>query len=335
MKAFFPGLQGFTLIEMLTGIVVAAILVGMMLTMTSLVSTTVRTADNKMDAFQSAQAGFDLMTQKLSDATLNTYYDYDVPAAPKTYIRRSDLHFFIAQNASLNAIFPAANADSGQSVFFQVPAGYSNNAAYANTQGLLNACGYFVQFGTDQNYWPSIFAGGNAHYRYRLMQTIQSTELNGIFTDAEGTTPETSPAWISSLSAGALPVAENVIALIIWPRRSPTEDASTGATPISSDYQYNSRQGLPTPAVQIQSEQLPPILQLTMVAIDANSAARLENGSTPPAVIQQALAGKFTATANYNTDMTQMETMLTAAKIRYEVLTSSITLRESKWSSGQ
>jgi uncharacterized protein (TIGR02599 family) len=135
-----------------------------------------------------------------------------------------------------------------------------------------------------------------------------------------------------------LPIAENVIALIIWPQ-SP---AFGSANPISTDYQYSSRQGFPlaptaTPLQQAQAEQLPQILQLTLVAIDADSATRLENGTVAPAVIESALQGKFTTatTSQYATDLSHLESALAAAKINYQVLTTSVTLRESKWSNGQ
>jgi uncharacterized protein (TIGR02599 family) len=185
-------MRGFTLVELLVGMTISVILIIIMLAVMTQMSSSVRTADSKIDAFRSAQAGFDLMTQKLSDATLNTYYDYDSQVAPTTYLRRSDLHFLIEQNANLTTVFPSANAHSGQSVFFQAPTGYSNSSTYANTPGLLNACGYFIQYGPNSGYWPSIFTTSNqtAHYRYRLMQSIQATEFNSIFVDQEGTSPE-------------------------------------------------------------------------------------------------------------------------------------------------
>jgi uncharacterized protein (TIGR02599 family) len=87
---------------------------------------------------------------------------------------------------------------------------------------------------------------------------------------------------------------------------------------------------------------LPQILQITLVAIDAASATRLDTGSsTPPAVIENALKigspSPFTvaSTAQYSLDLAALESALAAAKIHYEVLTTSITLRESKWSNGQ
>jgi uncharacterized protein (TIGR02599 family) len=87
---------------------------------------------------------------------------------------------------------------------------------------------------------------------------------------------------------------------------------------------------------------LPQILQITLVAIDAASATRLDTGSaTPPPVIENALKGgtsglfKTATAAQYAADLASLESALAAAKIHYQVLTTSITLRESKWSNGQ
>jgi uncharacterized protein (TIGR02599 family) len=332
---------GTTLIELLVGMVVALIIIAVMLAVFSEASITVRTANGKMDAFASAQAGFDIMTQRLSDATLNTYYDYDNAVTPTTYLRHSDLHFFVGSNANtfVKALTPASNPNSGHSIYFQAPEGYSNGSStYANTPGLLNACGYFVQFGPETSYWPTLFTAATftPRYRYRLMQAIQSTEYNGIYADKEGNTAETSPSWVTPLNTTALPIAENVIALIIWPRQDPVADPA--GTNISPTYEYNSRQGFPyvppsppTPAA-LQSEQLPQILQVTMVAIDETSAIRLQSGTTPPSVIENALQNKFTNVTQYAADIQSLESALIAAHIQYQVFTTSIAMRESKWS---
>jgi uncharacterized protein (TIGR02599 family) len=203
----------------------------------------------------------------------------------------------------------------------------------------LNACGYYIQFGPNNTYWPSIFSVGSmaVHYRYRLMQAVQSTEYNDIYGDYEpAAAAENTPAWIAPLSNAALPVAENVIALIIWPQ------SPASSTAVSTDYQYNSRQGFPNPVNPLQAEQLPQILQLSMVAIDAASAARLDKGGTaPPPVIENAMSGggaglfKTASTTQYAADLKSLETALAAAHINYQVLTTSVTLRESKWSNGQ
>lgn len=351
---------GTTLVELLVAMVVALIMIAIMFAVFNQASITVRTAGSIMDAYQSAQAGFDIMTQRLSDATLNTYYDYDSATAPTTYLRHSDLHFYIGKNNNtyVSTLSPAANANSGFSIYFQAPEGYSNGTGtYSNTPGLLNACGYFIEFGPETSYWPSLFTSGTfkPRYRYRLMQAIQSTEYNGIYADTETLTPwpaSSTTTWVTPLNNTALPIAENVILLIAWPREDPSVD-STG-TFVSPDYQYNSRQGYPPTAAAgtsaaLQSEQLPPILQITMVAIDETSAIRLQNGTTPPAAIEAALTGGtegaapsngpglFTtaSTTQYAADLATLEGLLISARIRYQLFTTSVTLRESKWSSGQ
>jgi uncharacterized protein (TIGR02599 family) len=168
-----------TLVELLVAIVVALIMIGIMLAIFNQASMTMRTAGSIMDAFQSAQAGFDIMTQRLSDATLNTYNDYDSTTSPTAYLRHSDLHFYIGQNGNtyLKTLSPIANANSGFSIYFQAPEGYSNASTYANTPGLLNACGYFIEFGPETSYWPAFFSAStiSPRYRYRLMQGIQSS----------------------------------------------------------------------------------------------------------------------------------------------------------------
>ena len=343
MKRRLP--PAFTLVELLVGMTISIVLVVLMVGVINQISSIVSGAGSKMDAFQSAQAGFDIMTQKLADATLNTYYYYtrdNSATLPVAFIRKSDLHFYIAQNADVTGspINSPANVNSAQSIYFQAPEGYSNTSTtYANTPGLLNACGYFVQFCPDTSYRPTVFKNVRVKNRYRLMQAIQSTEANGIYADPEAGTAEAAPwlsnphPWIVPLDNVALPIADNVIALIVL---NPSVDSS--GSPVSPDYRYNSRQGIPLPAsaIFIQSEQMPPVLQVSMITIDESSAARLDDGSgKPPTIIENALNGKFAAIANYNMDLASVESALAVNRIRYQILTTSVTLRESKWSSGQ
>jgi uncharacterized protein (TIGR02599 family) len=69
-----------------------------------------------------------------------------------------------------------------------------------------------------------------------------------------------------------------------------------------------------------------------MVAIDEASAVRLQSGTAPPTVIETALSGKFTDVTHYGADITALESALIAAHVHYQVFTTSIALRESKWS---
>jgi len=130
-------------------------------------------------------------------------------------------------------------------------------------------------------------------------------------------------------------VAENVIALIVWPRLSPQDDSL--GNQISPDYRYDSRStagwtGTP-PHQPVQCHQLPPNLQVTMVVMDEASAKRLENGSIAPAAITTALQGLFTNdVTKYDDDLAKLESRLASAKITFRTFTSTIALKEAKWS---
>jgi uncharacterized protein (TIGR02599 family) len=311
--------DGFTLVELLTGMAVLSLLLVLLLGVMNQTSSVVRRTSAQVDAFQQARTAFDVMARTLSQATLNTYRDYynstgerRTPAnagtfQPAKYDRASDLHFLIQQNGDL-----------GQAVFFAAPMAFSRDSQRAQTEGLLNACGYFVEFGDSAAYQPALYSS-DSHFRYRLMQSLQATESFPVFSD-------TTANWTGPVTAEKWPIAANVIALIVQPRLSSAEDA--GGASLSDDYQYDSRTG---PVVQ--RAQLPPVLQVTMVVIDKISADRLENGSTEPSVISGALAGKFTDPLLFETDIKDIEAQLSAARINYQIFTTAIALRESKWSS--
>ncbi len=83
-------------------------------------------------------------------------------------------------------------------------------------------------------------------------------------------------------------LAENVIALIILPKRS-VNDTPAGATELAPNFSYDSRLYQTKPGdslAMLTRNQLPPLVQVTMVAIDEKSAARLESraasASAPP-----------------------------------------------------
>lgn len=266
---------------------------------------TVRRASGKIDQISSARAGFDLLMATLSQATLNTYWDYATNAGNLEYKRASDLHFIIEPGSI-----------SGQSVFFQSPLGRSTSQG---AEGLLNAVGYWVEFGDDSAWRPAHVE--TKRFRYRLMQGVQPAEALTVF-------KQTNDAWkdaVQEVPEHALPIAENVVALILWPRLPTAQDSS--GTLLGSDYLYDSRDGL-----SVQSAQLPPMLQATIIVIDEASAIRLESGASEPTLIKNTLNGKFQNVAQFDTDLSEVKAAFDAERINYQILSVPVTLRESKWS---
>ena len=352
----------------------------------------------KVDAFQGARAGFELMTDQLRQATINSYYDYFDAAGdaygpyasthptttfnqssnfiPVTYGRQSELHFISGPKPS-GLLTPSAPAPSGQivtqSVFFLFPRDYTQDSSdYGTLKRLLNASGFFIEFGTETkvvNSPPSFIAGLGSYspkYRFRLMQFVQPTENLSIYNYS--LTTGTSPYdWFvtpiaNSHATCVRMVADNIIALIIWPKLTDSgADTLTGSTPLltANRYDYDSREGAnsgsnpwaPTTANSVPQpepmNQMPPILKVAMVAIDEPSAQRIQMASaTAPKVITDAIGltanpSRFTTPIAAGTpppdqmdiDLASLGDDLAGARINYRIFNTTIAVRSAKFSS--
>jgi uncharacterized protein (TIGR02599 family) len=362
----------FTLVELMVAIAVLVILLGLLLAITSTVSKTVLYTSSKIDAFATGRAGFDLMSQKLSQATLNTYWDYDNPAAPTVYYRQSDLQFLVVQNEQ--------SAGLGQEVYFPAPENYSTDNTIRSTDGLLNACSFFVEYGPDTAFRPS--AVSLVHYRYRLMQGLEPTESFAAYGSSTSSWPavpafsasnssstvqsqwttywtswaaywgnftanaSSAPTWVANISnagTGTLksavnPLANNVIAMIVWPRLNAIDDPNGTKFAVSYNYSYDydsqhNALSLTSGQQPLWANQMPPTVQVTMIVISEASATQIDTHSaTQPTVIQNALNTRFADVRNYTTDLAKVSTALTAAHITFQVLNTTVTIKESKWS---
>lgn len=328
--------HAFSLVEMMVAVVVLAILLGIIAAITSTVGKTVRWTSAKIDAFASSRSAFDLMGRKLSTATLNSYWDYDDPLNPSLYRRESNLHFLVRQNRQ--------NSGYGQEIYFTAPESYSVDAGVQSLSDLLNACGFFVEYGNNDGFRPGTVT--KERWRYRLMQGLQPTENLMIYNasppattvkadiQSYWTTYWNDREWITDISpdgTAVAPLADNVIALIVWPRLSAGEDPD--GLRLTEDYQYDSKSDQFLVPQPVTANQLPPTVQVTLVTISEASAVRLDTKSnTPPAAIENALSGKFTDPAKHEDDLEAMADSLTAARVEFQIFNTSITLRESKWS---
>lgn len=322
---------------------VLAIILSILLTITHSVSDTVGRTSSKIDAFGGARAAFGTITQRLGQATLNTFWDYDDPLAPTVYRRESNLQFLIRQNTQ--------NPGYGQEIYFVSPQSYASDATLEGAENLLNACSFFVQFGGSAGFRPTSEGGKPQRYRYRLMQGMQPTDNLSIF-NTTPPLPRQEPAWTNyfqsywssanwinavslsspgSTSTDVTPLIDNVIACIFWPRMATADDPD--GTALSANYSYDSKTGFATNPQPLTANQLPPTVQVTLILISEASAARLDTGSsTPPSAIQSALNGRFASTASFQSDLDAVSEALTDAGIEFQILNTTIALRESKWS---
>lgn len=324
----------FTLIEIMVSVSILVLLLAFVFTALSQVSDIWRKSTARVEIFQGARLAFDLVTRSVSQATLNTSLDYlnasdkflsDLTTAqerrtfmPARYARRSTLNF-VCGLAGMNN-YPGTPG-TGTATFFQAPLAFTDDApSYGSMDAALNVCGYYVEYG------PDAFRPGHvtapARYRYRLMEILVPIEKNQIYIQqGSGNT-----AWFGNFTAYARPVADNIIALLVHPQDP--EDP----TLFSTSYLYDSWANASNYPQPITANQLPPVMQVTLVAIDETSAKRMNSDSTQPAIITSALSGKFASPSTYEDDLTNLTNELSAQKVQCRVFSTLVPMRESKWS---
>ncbi len=358
--------RAFTLVEILVSLGVLAILLLISAEVIGTVQTTWTSTNARVSQFREARTAFDIITRNLSQATLNTYLDYDnnyltaadpasaTTTAPTRYVRKSDLRFVCGQAANLVQSGGGAGILPGHAVFFQAPLGVAHDPSFAGLDRLLCGRGYFVQFTSDEFFRPTFIASSTLRYRYRLMEYSPPAEQNLIYSD-----PSTKTAWMNRagipLQRGETalnrsltrPVADNIIALVISPM---VDLAATGAaagggtrssTQIAENFEYDSelirmenQLGLGQQGTQYL---LPPLVRVVLVAIDETSADRLSqtsgDASTAPfgTQISDLITGRPASRLNETLEDVG-EILRQQYRVNYRIFSATVSLRGAKWS---
>ena len=432
---------GFTVVELIVSTALIAALMLMLLGTVDQTQRLFQRSTGKIAQFQAARAAYESMTRRLSQATLNTYWrahDTDVRdnKTELLYRRHSELQFISGPAARIfspspklpGLSQPVEDAYPTHSVFFQAPLGYSvepetRNATGPAAQerkfraldGLLSACGYFIEFGDDfqkPDFLDDLSPPFPARYRYRLMEMTVPAERLTIYQrplDQDGFSDPrifnenrvyyagmidkdrkpiknfVRPLWmkdalqreIATVGGNyrfrfAHPVAENIVALIILPKLAEKDRVLPGGTipnpqrlDLAPNYEYDSWRiikGSATavlnpvvvlPKTPTQAEVkvtlrldnsardnlLPPIVQVTMVAIDEASAIRLNSTpdrlptwlKTPTLLFQNVLTEEA-----FQTDLKELQDRIaadrTAGVVNFRIFSTDVVIRSSKWS---
>jgi len=313
-------LKAFSLLELLVASAVLAILAGLTLSILTATTSAWNAHKARVNAFAEARVAFESLNQRLGQATLNTYLDYDNRGNPTRYLRKSELHFIQGKAADLIPFVPNTSTDA---VFFAAPLGVCDDATYQPLVKMLSACGFYVRFGDVSNRPAFLNGKVEKRFRFRLYQFLQPGERLGVYASSQGT------AWFQDdLLNWSFPMADNVIGLILRVKY-PGPVGSAGL------YSYDSRLN-PTPSNPPATfNQLPPVISTTLVVIDEDSARRLaaKFGESPPPILPDPTA--FLDPAEYEKDISDWEVKLQSfvPKISSRVLTADIHLRGAKWSS--
>lgn len=350
--------HGFTLVELLVAVAVLLIIMGILLSVTTQTTKLWRSTTAKMEQFRAARDAFEEITRHLSQATLNTYWDYDNAAAPTRYMRQSELRFISGNMGTLAGTPPSSKQWPTQGMFFQAPLGFSEQTSTLGLENLLNTWGYYIEFGDDSATRPEIITPTTAplRYRYRLMELMEPSESltlykytsgiglfqggkpnNPLYVSWVSSTPPSAPPagytgkeWFTTpLNAGTSHVlADNIIALVILPKLSQADD-STGTT-LAPTYSYDSTATNSNAAINPKN-QLPPVVDVAMVAIDESSAIRLAqtHGTTMPDFGQ---GGLFTDATKMDADLKNLQNTLIAQHVTFHVFTTNVAIKGAKWS---
>jgi uncharacterized protein (TIGR02599 family) len=379
----------FTLVEVLISTSIVVLVLLFMVSVTEQTAGLWRRSRAKVEQFREARTAYDTLTQRLGQATLNTYWDYDNPELPTRYQRRSELRFTCGQAAELLG----PNGDHERithCVFFHAPLGFSavaptfnatpaskDGQGYQGLENLLNCWGYLLEFGSDESLRPQFVnkAGIPPRWRFRLMEFALPAEKLATYNATSGGTSRSPNAnsyslttWFSeplraalvdsSANAGTVhALAENIVALVLTPRLPRTEEQKLSPTtddrsPLAPKYSYDSS---PATGSTKKSDaryadartnpvnQLPPIMQVTIVAIDEDSSIRLGFKRGDADFFR--LKDKFQDTANFTKDLLasqtggpgdlSLERELINRRVNYRIFTSNIPLRAAKWSRSQ
>jgi uncharacterized protein (TIGR02599 family) len=339
--SFKPLAKAFSLIEMMVAMTILSVLMYMLTLVLDQVQEGWRYSESRISQFREARVSFDLITKNLGQSSLNTYWDLkddNKDGLVDGYFRTSELHFKVMEADELSSASKMTNV--GHAVAFQGPLGFSTE--YPNLNNLFNGRAYFVGFGGDKDFRPS-FISSAERFRYRLMEFRPPAEANQVFEDgaeerAAGEEQEFTEWFrqgLSNVGEGDFtdhlnPLAENIVTLLISPRdsiQSSGDDRNDASSTIAPNYIYDSSDG-ESPNTE---QQVPPLVRVTMIAIDEASAVRLENGSTVPEY-HTALATAPTRTRDYDEDIAAIVEYFDEKRINHKVFSSMVLLRSAKWS---
>ncbi len=331
--------SAFTLVELLVSMAVMTLIMAMMFAILSSIQTKTTRSTQNIEAFRAARNAYESITRRIGQATLNTYWAYDNPAAPTRYKRRSELRFISGSAEELiGDTDPDDNSERrfSHAIFFQAPLGESDTRALKPLANALNTWGYYIEHNSDEDDIPDVLKIASKN-RFRLMEFREPTENLRVYEVTSGNPDSISKDWLTEPMNEAIyqhTVADNILAMSILPKLSSRDD-ETGLALVNGNnsFLYDSSvqgQGLTNP-FHSSLHQLPPLVEVTLVAIDESSAQRLEISTDLPEFMDF-LDGLFLAPDQLESDLAALESELTDRRLNYRVFSTEIPIQASKWS---
>ena len=323
------------MIELLVSMAVLSVLVVLAASLIGAIQNVWKLSSARTEQFRSSRQALETVTARLSQGTLNPYWSLDSTTNPTRYERQSELRFFAGPAIStIGSTLGTGTIAPGSAIFFQAPTGYfSSNSTDSNLNASLNTWGYFVEYGPD-SYRPPFISSSiiPTRNRFRLMEFIEPSDNLSVFSKTSGNSTYAGKDWFTSplgTAGNRRVLAENIVAFVALPRLSSTEDAT--GTALSSNYTYDSTASNSTPKLN-PKHQLPPIVDIAVVAISETTANRITWGSTPPDFGTSTL---FQNAANMDADLETLRSNIEKKNLSARVFRTSVPISAARWSTEQ
>jgi len=340
--------RAFTLIEVMASVAILAILMTVMLQITNQTQKIWKDTNAKSGQFRAARNAFESINRRVRQVTLNSYFDYNDPINPTDYVRRSELRFISGPVDDLNINPPFTGSTAyGHALFFQAPFGYSDDNPTLDT--LLNTWGYYLAVTDGKEDLPGFLTSSAPdRWRVRLYEYSEPSEDMAVYALTSGDPDSTDKSWYQG-PVGNNPdysnvLAENVVALIVRPKEQVTKDNGNDilrqVQDVAPDYLFDSSGAVGGVIGTSQKSQLPPILEIVLVAIDEGSAKRLTKAQLEDIANKGTdlfLSNSVDMEDNLILDpassMDSFENYLSqfVPSVDYRVYSSSVTIAASEW----
>lgn len=338
--------RGFTLVEVLVSMVILAMMMLIITTVISQAQRSWKAASSKVSQFREARLAFDTITRNLRQASMDSHreflygnktYSTDPLQPPNGSGRFAHLGIKFGRASAIVNGGGTASDLPGHAVVFQAPLGKTamGEDAPTNLSGLKNLLcirGYFVRFGTDASFLPAgLVSRLQPKFRYRLYEYQPNTENNTVYNIADG------QGWASIRMDDATntirPIAENILMLgfgVSFSMPADSEPRLAGAASINLEYDYDSYNA-PSDA---NKHRLPRYVQVFMIAMDEESAARLAqiHNTSPPDSVRSSGA-TFTNPSQLfgqNGDLAKVRAYMDSQRLNYRIFNSSVLILGSE-----
>jgi uncharacterized protein (TIGR02599 family) len=337
----------FSLIELLISLAVLSVLVVLAASLIGAIQDVWKRSSARTEQFRSARQALETVSARLSQATLNPYWVVQTNASgvPVRYERQSDLRFLTGPAIStIGSTLGNGTIVPGSAVFFQAPTGYFSNSTDSSLNAALNTFGYYVEYGPDSSPPPfistSIIPTKN---RFRLVEFIDPSDGLTVFSKTSGKSAYNGKDWFTdplAKTGNRRVLADNIVAFVALPRLSSVEDRSVGQVDLSPKFSYDSTSPTPVPITNEKGElvqhiirhQLPPIVDIAVVAISETTANRITWGSSRPDFGTSTL---FQNAADMDADLEILRTNIAEKGLSARVFRTSVPISAARWSTEQ